>query len=289
MVFSGGGSLLAGFPGYVAAKTGMDVITDIHLPTNGKCHPPAIWAIAAGLACAGAGTPPRKCAISFLPASVREEQVFRREKPFWFAASVAAALILIVSLAGGYGDFKRMEKHLNAQRASLERRRALVAQIEAAQARGNLIREMATPVDNLLHIGPNVREILSIVAAAKDPGDWITLVCDGESYQAKSPSAALFTPLAVGLSDRRRHPTTTVSEALTNKPPQLEHVIIEGLTPKLNFSTVQSLIDHLAAADLITVADLLSDDKLAQMETGSPQGADRRTKRFVIDVKVENP
>ncbi len=287
LVLSGGGSLLAGFPDYVAAKTGMNVITDIQLPTNGKCQPPAIWTIAAGLACSGAL--PRKCSISFLPKSVREEQMFRREKPYWLAASVAAALILVISLAGGYCDFKRMEKLLNAQRTSLERRRELVSRIEATQTRANLVRQMATPVDNLLHIGPVIREVLSIVAAAKHPGDWITLVCDGESYQAKSPSAALFTPVENGFADRRRRPVTTVSETLTNKSSRLEHVIIEGRTPKLNFSTVQSLIDRLDAAELIATADLLSDDKLAQLETGDTPGSNRRLKRFVIDVKVEAP
>jgi hypothetical protein len=293
IVLSGGGALLTGFAGYVALKTGMDVTMDLRLPAEGKCQPPAIWAIAAGLACAGIG--PRKCDISFLPKSIRDEQAFRREKPYWLAAGIAAALILVVSLIGGYYDFKRMEKHLNSQRASLERRRELVARIESVQAKGNLIREMAAPVDSLLHIGPTVRDVLSLVANAKHSNDWISLVCDGESYHSKSPSAALLAPPETGIADRRRRLVPAVADngtltAIgTNKPTRLEHIIIEGYTPKLDFSTVQTLIDRLAAAKLIASADLLSDDKLVEADPLDGQGSDRRIKRFAIDVKVSPP
>ncbi len=286
VVLSGGGALLSGFSRYVALKTGLEVITDIRLPTDGKCDPPAVWVIAAGLACAG--VQPRKCEISFLPKSVRDEQMFRREKPYWIAAGVAAALILVVSLIGGYYDFKRMEKHLNSQRASLERRRELVSKIEAAQTRCSLIQKMAAPVDDLLHIGPSVREVLSLVAAAKHPNDWITLVCDGGSYQSKSPSASLRTSPEIGGSERRR-PIAAVSGSVTNKPVRLEHIIIEGFTPKLDFSTVQSLIDRLEAEKLVATADLLSDDKLVQPDPVDGKGTDRRIKRFVIDLKVGAP
>ncbi len=287
VVLSGGGALLAGFSRYVALKTGLEVTTDIRLPAEGKCEPAAVWAIAIGLACAGAQ--PRKCEISFLPKAIRDEQMFRREKPFWIAAGVAASLILITSLIGGYYDFKRMEKHLNTQRASLERRRELVAQIESTQTHGNLIREMAAPVDNLLHVGPTVRKVLSLVAAAKHPNDWITLVCDGESYQSKSPSSALFTPPELNGLNRPHRLTAAVSESVTNKPSSLEHVIIEGFTPNLDFASVQKLIDSLETDELIATADLLSDDKLVQPETVDGKGSDRRIKRFVIDLKVRTP
>ncbi len=285
LVLSGGGSLLTGFPNYVATKTGLAITTDLHLPTNGKCQPPAIWAIASGLACGS--LQPKKCAISFLPKSIRDEQTFRREKPFWLAAGLTAALILIVSLAGGYYDFKRMENHLNAQRASLERRRDLVARIEAAQARDVMLREMAGPLDKLLHISPAVRDVLTIVANAKHTNDWFTLVCDEEFYHAKnSPPSS--TPPNNG-SPRRNQPLSALAEADTNKTSCLEHLIIEGYTPKLDFSTVQSLIDKLEAEKLVVTADLLSDDKLVQPESGEGQNTDRRLKRFVIDVKVGLP
>lgn len=287
IVLSGGGALLAGFADYMAEKTGMEVAMDIRIPANEKCQPPAVWTIAAGLAGSVLGSP--SCRLSLLPQSIRNEQVFRREKPFWLAAGVVAALILLVGVAGGYADFQRMKKHLEAQCASLERRRNLVARIEAVQNKDAMIRTMAAPVEILLRTGPTVRDVLTHVASAKHPNDWITLVCDGDSYQSGSPAAALLPPPDAANPKRRRRPDAAVSEASTNSPPGLEHVIIEGYTPKLDFSTVQQLIDRLQAAELIASADLLGDDKLATAELTDGQGLDRRAKRFVIDVKVETP
>ena len=280
LVLSGGGTLLQGFPAYVAKKTGLDTASDSRLPVEGNYPTPAVWTIAAGLA--HSALKPRACAISLLPQIVRDEQAFRREKPFWLAAGVVAALILIVGLVGGYCDFKRMEQHLNTQRASLERRRALVAQIEGVQSADRLMRDMTDPVSKLVHIGPTVRELLSLVAKSKDPNDWITLVSDGESYQSKSPSVVLGVPEL----DRKKHMITAVAEVATNRPARLEHMIIEGYTRKFDFSTVRTLIDHLEAAHFVASADLLSDDKLVQADPSESKGTDRKLKRFVIDVKV---
>ena len=285
LVLSGGGMLLPGFSAYIAKKAGLlETVSDVRLPVEGDCTTPAVWTIAAGLAVSALR--PRPCAISLLPQVVRDEQAFRREKPYWLAASVVAALILIAGLVGGYCDFKRMERHLTTQRASLERRRALVAQIEGAQARAQLMRDMTDPISKLLHVGPTVRELLSLAAKAKDPNDWITLVCDGESYQSKSPSTSPLGVPATESLDRRKHVITAVAEVATNRPARFEHMIIEGCTRKLDFSTVQGLIDRLEAAHLVASADLLSDDKLVQADPSETKGVDRKVKRFVIDVKV---
>ena len=72
--------------------------------------------------------------VRLVPRAIRDEWMFRRQKPFWVAAGIAAGLILAVSLLGGWYDSARMERQLRDQRASLERRRNLVAQIEAAKA-----------------------------------------------------------------------------------------------------------------------------------------------------------
>lgn len=288
LVLSGGGALLSGLADHIGRKTGLSTTVAGLLPAEGTCATPPVWVIATGLACGA--LKPRACGISLLPQAMRDEQAFRREKPFWLAASVAAALILLVSLAGGYYDYKRMERHLGEQRASLERRRDLVARIEEAQKKSALIREMAAPVSSLLHVGPTVRDLLSLVAQSKYSNDLITLVSDAESYQSKSPSAALLTGPGLESIERRRRPAAAVTETAPNKPMGFEHVIIEGTTRRLNFSTVQTLIDRLeAASNLVASADLLSDDKLVKPETVDPQNSDRRIKRFVIDVKVKAP
>jgi hypothetical protein len=287
LVLSGGGALLPGFSAYVGAKTGLETIADVQIPVEGDCPTPIVWPIAAGLA--HAAVKPPLCPISLLPQVVRDEQAFRREKPFWLAAGIAAALILLVSLAGGYLDFKRMEKHLNTQRASLERRKALVAQIEDIQAQTRAMRDMVAPIQALLKTSPTVRDILALVTSAKDPNDWITLVCDGESYRSKSPSAALLGGSEAEMTERRRRMVAGVAEAPTNRPPGLDHIIVEGYTRKLNFSSVKALTDRLAAAPFIASADLLGDDKLVEADPTDGQGFDRKIKRFVIDMKVRTP
>jgi hypothetical protein len=285
LVLSGGGSLLPGFAAYAGKKTGLETISDIQLPVAGDCPSPAVWSIAAGLA--ATALKPALCPISLLPQVVRDEQAFRREKPFWLAAGIAAALILLVSLAGGYLDFRRMEKHLSAQRASLERRKALVAQIEDIQAQARLMRDMTAPVTDLLKTGPTVRQTLALLTRSKDANDWITLVCDGESYRSKSPSAAFVGEGESG--EKRRRVTAGVTEAPTNRPTGLDHIIVEGYTRQLDFSTVQALIDKLDAAPFIASADLLSDDKLADTDPTDGQWPERKFKRFVVDMKMRTP
>lgn len=288
LILSGGGALLPGFADYVGRKTGLPASVDVRLPVEGSVPVPAIWTVAAGLAFSA--LKPRKCAISLLPQAVRDEQTFRREKPFWLAAGVTAAAILLVSLAGGYYDYHRMEKHLSSQRASLERRRDLVSRIEGMQRKSQLVREMAAPVSSLLHMAPTVRDLLTVVAEAKHSNDWITLICDEESYSTKNPSEAWLTvPGGIDSLAKRRHMLSTVTEVSTNKPVGFEHIIIEGCTRRLSFSSVQALIDRLEAADVVASADLLSDDRLMRSGTADDAGADRRVKRFVIDVKVKTP
>ena len=286
IVLSGGGALLGGLAKHIQAKLGLPVVTAPRLPGRGDCEPAAVWTIAAGLAVSGL-MPPRSN-LSLLPQVIRDEQFFRRQKPYWIAAGAAAGLILAVSLAGGFYDYKRMEKHLQGQRASLERRRQLVSQIEALQARSEQIRETIQPVASLLRSIPLTRELVSLVAREKDPNDWITLVCDGTSYYSKRPASVMLPENAPPPDDRRRRQIlTSITEASTNRVDGLSRVIIEGYTRKADFSTVQKLIDKLESSSFVESADVLSDDKLMNPETQEDRIQDKRSRRFVIDVKLK--
>ena len=285
IVLSGGGALLPGFPKYVQSKVNLPVLAAPRLPGRGLCEPAAVWTLAAGLAASGL-VPPRSN-LSLLPQTIRDEQFFRRQKPYWIAAGVAAALILAVSLLGGFYDYRRMANHLREQRASLERRKQLVLQIEALQSQNAQIRDTVQPVANLVRSIPLTRDLISLVAQAKDPNDWLTLVCDGTSYYSKRPAAALLPQDGPTLDDRRRRQIlTSITEAPTNLTAALDRIIIEGYTRKADFSTVQRLIDKLEAADFVKSADLLSDDKLMNPETQEERLQDRLSRRFVIDVKM---
>ena len=284
IVLTGGGSLLGGFAAYIQQKTGLTVSTTVPLGDDAHFNPAAVWPIAAALALLPLDQ--RICPITVLPQRLRDEQVFRRQKPYWLGAAAGAALILGVNVGGYYYDNQRMERQLRVQNASLERRKELVARIEDFRARTETMRDLGMPVVNLLRTGPTMRRMLSLVTEAKDPRDWITLICDAPSYYAKSPSVALY-----GASDDpavRRHNTKTsdVVDSPTNRAPVIRQVIIEGYTRKLNFSSVQTLIDKINASDLVESADLVSDDRLVPPETADDKTRDLRAKRFAISVKV---
>jgi cell division ATPase FtsA len=284
LVLSGGGALLTGFAEYVGAKTGLQTRVAERLAMEGAPEPAAVWAIAGGLA-AGA-LKPQQAGISLVPRAVRDEWIFRRQKPFWIAAGLTAGLILAVGLAGGWYDSRRMERLLREQRMSLERRKNLVAQIEGMKVRNEQIRSLAAPVAGLLRAAPQMRKLIALVAQAKGANDWITLISDADSYYAKK--AAVPGGRATegeGVERRRQAPVISVDEAGTNSAAGLGHIIIEGYTPMQNFSTVQKMLDRLEASDLIETADLLSDDKLANPEPPS-DSSESKAKRFVIDVKV---
>lgn len=287
LVLSGGGALLGGFPDYIRQKTGLTVVTDAPMRVEGRFDSPALWPLAASLALLP--TEARPCPITLLPQRLRDEQVFRRQKPFWIAAAGTAALILGVSLAAGFYDNQRLSRQLQGQRDSLERRKALVSQIEDVKQRTDAIRELAAPVVNLLRTGPTVRRLLSLVAESKDPGDWVTLVSDEESYYAKRPSDALLGENDDASGRRRAPGPAFVMDSPTNRAPIIRGVIIEGYTRKSSFSSVQTLIDRIKAAEFVASADLLSDDKLVQPERQEERAHDLRSKRFVISVKVAAP
>jgi Tfp pilus assembly PilM family ATPase len=286
IILSGGGALLGGLADFVAAKTGLPTTLIARIPAHGAPEPQAVWTITAGLL-TGALRAPR-CTISLVPRAIRDEWMFRRQKPFWIAAGLVALVILAVGLVGGWYDSARMQRHLREQRTSLERRRSLVEQIEAAKARNDDLRAQVSPVTEMLRAGPLMRQVMALVAQSKAPKDWIVLFCDADSYyEKKEPASRARSPDAARLDRRRLPSAVTVAETGTNAPPLMQHIIIEGYTLQPSFATVQKLLDRLEASDLVASADLLSDDKLVQPET-QPDLPDGKAKRFVIDIKMAN-
>ena len=284
IVITGGGSLLGGFAAYIQQKTGLTVSTTVPLGDEAHFNPAAIWPVAAALALLPLEE--RTCPITVLPQRLRDEQVFRRQKPYWLGTAVGAALILGVNVGGYFYDNQRMERQLQVQNASLERRKELVARIEDYRRRTETIRDLGMPVVNLLRTGPTLRRMLSLVAEAKDSRDWVTLICDAPSYYAKNPSAALYGGADDPAGRRHSPKTSDVVDSPTNRAPVIRQVIIEGYTRKLNFSSVQTLIDKINASDLVESADLLSDDKLMPPDAADDKSHDLRAKRFAISVKV---
>lgn len=278
-VLAGGASELRGLPEFIAGKLNIETVCADALPGNAVEEKPAQFALAAGLAISELEEAPTR--ISLLPAQVRDELTFRRQKPFWIAAATAAALTLAVSLVGGYRDFRRNEKHLSAQRTSLKRRQKLVAQIETVKAGNEQIRSMAKPIKNLLRTAPLMRDLIMLTADSTAAGDWITMICDADSYFSHEPLAP--PPPDRSTRGRRLAGRTAEKNSVTNR---LQRVMIEGYTRTFDLTAVKELIARLTAADFIESADLLSDDKVVSDDSSEETPKIHGAQRFVIDVKV---
>jgi hypothetical protein len=213
--------------------------------------------------------------------------MFRRQKPYWIAASVAAALILAVSLVGGYRDIRRKQAQLGDQKRSLGRRQQLVAEIEAIRAGSAHIESMAEPVRRLVEVGPALRETVALIGRHKASNDWITVITDGVSYFEPEPLAPdpdnAREPLRAAEMRRRRR------DAAGEPPPGLGSVIVEGYTRRSDLSTVKALIARLAEMKGVESADLLGDDKLVSDPAREARVGARTARRFVIDVRFRTP
>jgi len=288
LVLCGGGSLLPGFAPYVGAKFALEVRVPASLSVGTPTSTvPSVYAGAAGLALGALGS--GRTPLTLLPEVLRDEQIFRSQKPYWIAAGVVAGLILGVSVAGGLHDSQRKQKQLSAQEASLRHRQKLVQEIEELRARTETLRSMADPVRHLLGNASRLRAIVSAVALARDPADWITLVCDAESYY--NPPAPSDAPGGRADDTRRlaRGGRPGRGDDARQESAPLDHLIVEGYTRTVNLSTVQKMIEALKQVDFVASADLLSDDKLVPREESEDGLRRNRARRFVIDVKLKAP
>jgi Tfp pilus assembly PilM family ATPase len=277
VVMAGGGAELRGLADHIAPKLGIPVTVAENLPGNPPAPKAPHFVAAAGLAACGLNT--ATSLLSLLPPDLRDEMTFRRQKAFWIAAGLAAVLILAVSILGGFRYSTRMQKHLRVQESSLAVRQQLASEIDSAKARSDLIMAMATPVRNLLSAGPTMRNLITLTAESKAPGDSIIMISDADSYFSRQWTAP--SPAARGMRDRRRAaPPPTAANIATSG---LQRVIIEGFTRTSDLSTVKELITKLSASGLVESADLLSDDKLVSelTEEGMPV-----SQRFVIDITM---
>ena len=288
VVLAGGASQLPGFAEFISSQLDLPAGVLDALPGHRKVEHPAQFAVAAGLAMSGVGATTTN--LSLLPGGMRDELMFRHQKPYWIAAAVTAALILAVSLVGGYRDFQRKARHLGVQRASLRRMQQLASEIESVQAANRHVLSMGAPVSGLLCAAPVTRELITLLAEAKHDRDWLTLITDGESYTAGQEEKPAALP-PDGRGRRGRRTPAIVKETVEKPPPPpacLQRMIVEGYTPEANFSTVRELIDRLAAADFVESADLLRDDQTVEPTNPAAAARNPNARRFVIEILMSH-
>jgi len=288
IVLAGGSASLSGLPEYMTEKLGVETTRLTTLNSREQLEDPAGFAVALGLGAAGLGR--QTSSISLLPPDVRDELGFRRQKPFWIAAGVTAAMILGVCLACGFKQNQRMKEHLQKEQKKLDELRLLRDQIKATEANSEQIRTMAAPVKELLRAGPLARDLTSLVLDATAPGDWITMICDSTFYFTL-PRGSLPPPTddkKLGMRDARKREKKKKNK-LEEEDLGFRRLIIEGYTPTPNLFTVKQLILKLKSTEYIDDADIMADELIP--DEGEIRGKRRNpnAKRFVLDVKVAAP
>lgn len=277
IVLTGGASRLEGLPAFLESKMGVSVA----VPGTGSANETGRnagheYAVCIGLAYSLADDTP--AGISLLPEPVREEIASRRQRPFWYASAAAAALILAVSLGGGYIQLKRTQGILNKRQQDRIARRELASEIVSVRMKNERIKQMAAPLTGLLKSTPVMTSILKTVAENRGADEWITVVCDSASY---------FTP---EMYIEGKDPYAGKAEKLKEEDQKkqragISSVIIEGFTRNTSLSTVSSLISELKKLEFVESVDLLSDDMLAALPQKNLE-EQLNAVRFAIEVKV---
>ncbi|MFO7870830.1 MAG: pilus assembly protein PilM [Kiritimatiellia bacterium] len=278
IVLSGGASALPGFRDYVGAQTGLETVEGSALKDSAAGSVEPKFAVAAGLAVSGLGAGPSP--LSLMPRRLKDELTFKRLKPFWVGAGLAAALTLAVSLAGGFRDIRRNKARLKVIDEQLDHRRLLGAQIDAVKAHNEEIHRMALPVKKMIGAAPVVRDLVTLAANSVEDRDWITLICDAEMYYSPRLGSSS-EEKTLGLRDLKRRKKRREQTKQSLCP---ERVIIEGYTRTRDLVTVKALIRKINGADFVDSADLLSDDKVITYEENFAWP--RAARRFVIDVRL---
>jgi len=283
IVMAGGAAALRGFGDAVATATSLPVTRIDTLPGAAIRENTGVFATAAGLALSGVEKP--RCHVRLLPPQVRDELIFREQKPFWLGAAAIAALILGVSVGAGYYDFGRWAHKLGEERSLLERKQQMHDQFKHAQSQADAIHGMAGPVGAMVKSGVIVRDLISLIAESKSAGDWITLIADSASYYAPPPDSPAAGEEVAEMRERRpsrRAPQEVPGTSL------IKGMIVEGYTRTPNLTTVRDFIARLEESPLVQKADLLRDDRLV------PPAKDRKPsefggKLFAVEIVLRQP
>jgi hypothetical protein len=327
VVLSGGGAQLRGLRSYVQERIGLPVMLPDELPgadafavsagapraagQDNKDERPSLnhFDMALGLAYTAleTGISP----LSLLPEPLRGEVIFREKKPYLIAASVMGALTLGVVTASMVFSLRGETVKLDDERRELRLREQMDKSIAAIRQRGELLRQRSNPIRNLLFGGPVMREVISLVANAISPDDWISMICEETSYKVDAaagtkpaqpavpaPRTGFFVPgfRSVTRTDPGRPAEArSLLASLTPAPTPSDFTvfIIEGYTPDMGLTTVKAMIQRLATASRVRKVDLLSDDRVLPPtlpEELREQGVELpNMRRFVVRLEVALP
>ncbi len=275
------------------------------LPVPGGVPELGTYATALGLALTSLDAP-KLPHLSLIPESLRDEVVFKEKKPYWIATAATLILAIGVFTAGLLISLGRDSVRLEAERQELRKRERIDNEIAAIRAETEAIRKEAAPLRRLLVGGPASRYAISLVATAIAPADWISLVCDEDSYmrhEAPKPVPEALKPARPGFfvpgfrdNDPKAKESSSVFADAEAKPApeksKFSAFIIEGYTPDMSFESVNEMLRRIRGAARVKGVDLLSDDKVkppAELPEAIKALNLPEMRRFVIRMEVSQP
>lgn len=302
VVLSGGGSLLGGFTEWLSQRSGYKVVHASGLPGDFDI---SVYGTALGLAMTSLELPGVQY-ISLLPSALRDEVVFKEKKPYWIAAGITGSLALAVFAVGLIYSQGRVMAVLEQESAELRERQDIAKEIEKIRGETELLHKESRPLKKLLKGGPAAREMLSLISNSLSPDDWISLICDEETYMQsdapeKLPKRKPVAPVRPGFFVPGFRDTnldnSNVSEieqnvSLAPDASDFTVFIVEGYTPDLSLESVKAMITKIKSGSKIKKADLLSDDRVKSPAPLPPfvsKSVMPEMRRFVMRVEVARP
>ncbi len=323
IVLTGGGAKLNGFaewfskrlsqaqatapgrPTLAKPATGIRVYQASELPAPRGISDLGAYATALGLALTSLESPGLPH-LSLIPESLRDEVVFKEKKPFWIATAATLILAIGVFTAGLLISLGRDSVRLEAERQELRKRERIDNEIAAIRSETEAIRKEAAPLRRLLVGGPASRYALSLVATSIAPADWVSLICDEETYlrhEAPKPVPEALKPARPGFfvpgfrdNDPKAKESSTVFADAEAKPApeksKFTAFVIEGYTPDMSFESVNEMLRRIRGGARVKSVDLQSDDKVkppAELPEAIRALNLPEMRRFVIRMEVAQP
>jgi len=248
----------------------------------------APFLIAAGLAADALGI--ARAPSSLLPDSIRATLTRERNKRHWAVAALFSVLGMGMITAATHISALRESAVLSRHNETLQRCENIAREIEAILSRMTLLEQMNRPLVQFVENSSRIRDLTLFLAANKGSQDFLTFLGDSESYLelrvlADAPDTDQDPQLRTLLATRRRA-IERRAESLRDRG--MNRLIVEGYTPRQNFSTVKSLIEALREHPSVARADLLPDDIVFGDPRRDEMWSSTRSRRFVLDLRLVN-
>lgn len=283
ILISGGGSRLAGLLAFIREQVEPpiqrleDATTDLPFQADD--------AIAFGNAVACLDETP-ETALSLIPQRLKDEAVFKREKPYWIATAAFAALSLTVFLVSAVRVLNREQTQLQSKIDYANKQVKLIEQIEATQKTTRAFHQRSEKLQTILTAAPRMRELIRLISRSIHPDDWVSMVCDWETYFT-APKERKAQPKRLSMRDLRNlgGAAKDPEPVPAPDPSHFDRFIIEGYTPNRSMLSVKTFIGKLKTADFVEEVDLLADNLLVGTRWEGTKPMTNLT-QFVIQLKV---